>query len=210
MVIYDFEEESRSIMRWLWTKLKNKIRYTLNTFFQPQMVYGYKDQNGVYLSNTRVSNTAILEKDHLELEDNVFIGHFNLIDAMNHRVLIEEGCQITNFISILTHSSHQSIRLYGGDYRNYSDLVGYVQGCVELGAYTFVGPHSVIMPGTKIGKGSLIAAYSYVSGEFPEFSVIAGNPAKVVGDTRASDEAMLQRHPELKEYYTTWAKGGAV
>ena len=196
-------------MHRFWTKITNRIRYVLNTFFQPQMVYGYTCPNGVKLSNTRVSNTTVLDNvRHLELEDNVFIGHFNFIDA-KHQVIIREGCQITNFISILTHSSHQSIRLYGGDYRNYSDLVGYVKGSVEIGAYSFVGPHSVIMPGTKIGKGSLVAAYSYVSGEFPEFSVIAGNPAKAVGDTRALDEAILQKHPELKESYTAWAKGGA-
>ena len=210
MVLNDLEEEGGSLMRLLWKKVKNRIRYTLNTLFQPQMVYGYTSPNGVKLSNTRVSNTTVLDNEkHLELEDNVFIGHFNYIDATNH-IIIREGCQITNYISLLSHSSHQSIRLYGGDYRNYSDLIGYVKGSVEIGAYSFVGPHSVIMPGTKIGKGSLIAAYSYVSGEFPEFSVIAGNPAKVVGDTRASDEAMLQKHPELKEYYTAWAKGETV
>lgn len=193
----------------LWTKLINKIRYTLNTFFQPQMIYGYTCPNGVKLSNTRVSNTTVLDNvEHLEMEDNVFIGHYNFIDATNS-VIIHEGCQITNFNSILTHSSHQSIRLYGGDYRNYSDLIGYFKGPVEIGAYSFVGPHSVIMPGTKIGKGSIIAAYSYVSGEFPDFSIITGNPAKVVGDTRIADEAMLQKHPQLREFYMAWAKGGS-
>lgn len=197
-------------MHRLWTKIINRIRYMLNTFFQPQMIYGYTCPNGVKLPNTRVSNTTVLDNvRHLELEDNVFIGHYNFIEATHH-VSIREGCQITNFISILTHSSHQSIRLYGREYRNFSDLIGYVTGSVEIGAYSFVGPHSVIMPGTRIGKGSLVAAYSYVFGEFPDFAVIAGNPAKVVGDTRASDEVMLQKHPELKEYYRAWAKGGAV
>jgi len=195
-------------MRWLLTKFINRIRYTLNTFFQPQMVYGYLDQNGTKLANTRISNTTVLEKKCLELEDNVFIGHFNFIDATNHRVLIQEGCQITNFVSILTHSSHQSIRLYGRNYRDFSDLVAYLKGSVEIGAYTFIGPHSVIMPKTKIGKGCLVTAFSYVSGVFPDFSIISGNPAQIIGDTRASDKAMLQKHPELRDYYTAWAKEG--
>ncbi len=197
-------------MHRLWTKITNRIRYTLNTFFQPQMIYGYTSPNGVKLPNTRVSNTSVLENArYLELEDNVFIGHYNFIEA-SHHIRIREGCQITNYISILTHSSHQSIRLYGREYRNFSDLIGYVTGSVEIGAYSFVGPHCIIMPGTKIGKGSLVAAYSYVSGEFTDFAVIAGNPARVVGDTRVSDEVMLEKYPELKEYYTAWAKGGTV
>jgi acetyltransferase-like isoleucine patch superfamily enzyme len=62
------------------------------------------------------------------------------------------------------------------------------------------------MPSTKIGKGSLIAAYSYVKGEFPDFAIIAGNPAKVIGDTREQDEAILQGNPELKSYYNEWCQ----
>lgn len=187
-------------------RIKNRLRNQLNTAFQPQMCYDYRRQDGVKLINTRVSNTAVLEsKENLNLEDNVFIGHFNVIDASNH-VTIREGCQITNFISILSHSSHQSIRLYGQEYRRFTNLAGYVKGAVEIGPYTFVGPHSVIMPGTTLGKGSLVAAYSYVQGDFPDFAVLAGNPAQVVGDTRQKDERFLQDHPELREFYAAWAK----
>jgi acetyltransferase-like isoleucine patch superfamily enzyme len=62
------------------------------------------------------------------------------------------------------------------------------------------------MPNTKIGKGSLVAAYSYVKGEFPDFSIISGNPAKVIGDTRDMDERQLKQHPELRSYYDDWTK----
>jgi acetyltransferase-like isoleucine patch superfamily enzyme len=62
------------------------------------------------------------------------------------------------------------------------------------------------MPGTKIGKGSIVAAYSYVRGEFPDFSIIAGNPAQVVGDTRTKDNILLNQHPELQAFYDEWAK----
>ncbi|MBK6640493.1 MAG: hypothetical protein IPG39_04320 [Bacteroidetes bacterium] len=40
-----------------------------------------------------------------------------------------------------------------------------------MGAYTFIGPHVTIMPGASIGKGSVIAAYSLVKGEFHKGSV---------------------------------------
>ena len=83
-------------------------------------------------------------------------------------------------------------------------MIGYVTGGVHIGKYSFIGPHSTIMPGTKIGKGSLVHAYSYVKGEFPDFSIIGGNPAIVLGDTRTSDRALLDQYPELNSMYNEW------
>tara|TARA_B000000460_G_C21446786_1_gene361954 strand:+ start:127 stop:702 length:576 start_codon:yes stop_codon:yes gene_type:complete len=43
----------------------------------------------------------------------------------------------------------------------------------------WIGSNVVILSGTKIGKGSVIAAGAVVSGEFLSSSVIVGNPARV-------------------------------
>lgn len=187
------------------SKIINRFNFERWRSFKPEM-YSIKKSlgDGRSIRNTRISNTCnIVSKNHLTIGDHVFIGHYNFIEA-SHGIILEEGCQITNFISILTHSSHISIRLYGETYQG-SDMIGYVVGDVIIGKYTFIGPHSIIMPGTKIGKGSLVSAYSLVKGEFPEFSIIAGNPAKIVGDTRTIDEPFLQAHPELRTSYEQWA-----
>jgi acetyltransferase-like isoleucine patch superfamily enzyme len=60
------------------------------------------------------------------------------------------------------------------------------------------------MPNTKIGKGSVVAAFSYVKGDFPDFSIIAGNPAKVIGDTRQLDEPYLKENHQLRTFYDKW------
>ncbi len=185
--------------------LQAKKRAKLAKLMEPFMRYAF-EHNGKVLKDTRVgSTTSIVHPEALDLADNVFIGQYNFIEASNG-MTIEEGCQITNYISILTHSSHNAIRYYGKAYRHSKDLKGYVKGSVRLGKYTFVGPHSTIQAGTSIGKGSIVAAYSMVKGEFPDFAIIAGNPAKVVGDTREADEAFLTEHPELREHYDAWAK----
>ncbi|MEX1000586.1 MAG: acyltransferase [Crocinitomicaceae bacterium] len=168
------------------------------------MVGGFKTANGKILKRVRISNSTFLDGlENLEIQDNVFIGHFNFIEASNG-IKIEEGCQITNYVTITSHSSHNSIRYYG---RHYSgEMKGYVVGKVLIGKYTFVGPHVTIMPNTRIGKGSIVSAYSYVQGEFPDFSIIAGNPAKVMGDTRDKDKVFLERHPELQGFYNEWVE----
>lgn len=190
----------------LFARIKRRMMFAQWRNFCPA-VYPMKKSpmDGHRLLNTRMSNTtSLVSPEKLNIADNVFIGHFNFIEASNE-ITIEEGCQITNYISIISHSSHISIRLYGKHYQG-ADMKGYVKGSVFIGKYTFVGPHSVIMPGTKIGKGSIVSAYSMVKGEFPEFSIIAGNPAQVVGDTHKLDEPFLQANPELRTFYEEWAK----
>lgn len=167
------------------------------------MVKIWRGRNGKRLSNTRISNTTYIgSPEKLNCEDHVFIGHFNFLDASNG-LTIEEGCQITNYVSILTHSSHISIRLYGKNYKG-GDMIGFMKGAVSIGKYTFVGPHTVIMPNVKIGKGCIVSAFSLLKGEFPDFSIISGNPAKVVGDTREMDADFLRDNPELIQQYSEW------
>lgn len=183
-------------------KIKKRV---LSLFNPPRMFSGFITADKKVLKHTRVSNTTFIDsRKNLTIGDNVYIGHFNTLDASNG-LTIGEGCQITNYISILTHSSHISIRLYGKKYIEHKEHAGYLKGSVEIGKYSFIGPHSVIMPGTKIGKGSIVSAYSYVKGEFPDFSVIAGNPAKVIKSTKELDQSYLDSFPELKEYYDEWA-----
>ena len=62
------------------------------------------------------------------------------------------------------------------------------------------------MPATKIGKGSIVSAYSYVTGDFPDFSIIQGNPAKRIGDTRDRDKKYLKENPQLVEHYKSWTE----
>lgn len=158
------------------------------------------------IKDTRISSSTVINnKENLELAENVFIGHYNFIDSSNG-ISLGEGVQITNYISILTHSSHVSLRLYGREYRNSKDLIGYTKGKVTIGAYSFIGPHSTILPNTNIGKGCLVYAYSMLKGDFPDFSIISGNPAQIIGDTRSIDEKYLELNPTLKEYYDQWAK----
>jgi acetyltransferase-like isoleucine patch superfamily enzyme len=171
--------------------------------FEPKMIYSYSHL-GVKLTNTRISNSTIItNKQNLQLANYVFIGHYNFIESSN-KITIDEGVQITNFISILTHSSHVSIRLYGYEYQNTKDLIGYKKGEVKIGKFTFIGPHSTIQCGTNIGQGSLVTAYSMVKGDFPDFSIISGNPGKVVGDTRHLDKEYLLNNPELAKFYEKW------
>ena len=189
--------------RFIWS-----ILHVLNRYIaKPKMVLGYKNRLGTCLNNTRISNTVdIVQADKLDIADNVFIAHYTILDCSN-RLSIGEGCQICAYVQLLTHSSHIAIRLYGKHYIEYNGQhEGYIKGSTSIGKYTFIGPHSVIMPNAHIGKGSIVNAYSYVkSGSYPDFAILAGNPATVIGDTRKLDAEFLELHPNLKHFYNEWA-----
>lgn len=173
------------------------------------MVNGYvRGTDNAFLARTRISNSTFIDHaSKLNISDNVYIGHHNFIEASNG-VTIGEGCQLTNFITITSHSSHDSIRLYGAS-KIEGEPIGYQKGPVEIGKFTYVGPYSTIMPNTKIGKGSIISAYSYVSGIFPDFAILQGNPAKIIGDTRERDAELLEKYAFLKDEYNKWTRNGA-
>jgi acetyltransferase-like isoleucine patch superfamily enzyme len=55
-----------------------------------------------------------------------------------------------------------------------------VFGTIKIGSNVFIGNNCTILPNTVIGDNSIVGAGSSVRGQFPENSVIIGNPAKVV------------------------------
>ncbi len=183
----------------------NRIAYHLSKLFlgllKPRMIYYKKNFQNKSVVNLRIGNSTFIDyPQHLILENNVYVGHHNFIEASNG-IEIQEGCQITSFVSITSHSSHNTIRLYGSNYGKLDEQVGYLKGKISIGRFTFVGPHVTIMPNTTIGEGCIVSAYAYVKGNFPPFSVISGNPAKIIGNTKDIDEKLLVDYPELHKTY---------
>ena len=44
----------------------------------------------------------------------------------------------------------------------------------------WIGARSIILPGRKIGEGSIVAAGSVVTKDVEPFSIVGGNPAKLI------------------------------
>ncbi len=180
------------LRRWIW-----------------QPVFG-EAQGGRLLPHTRISSASVIEhEERLTLGDNVFIGAFNFIEASGG-ITIDEGVQITSHCAIVTHSSHRSQRLLGPAYVTFpvpagGERPGWIAGPIHIGAYSFVGPHSLIEANTRLGRGTLVCAGSFVRGTFPDFAILEGRPARVVGDSRRADERALVRFPELQVLYDAWA-----
>lgn len=52
---------------------------------------------------------------------------------------------------------------------------------IDIGADCWLGRGATILAGSHLGQGCIVGAHSVVRGTFPAYSVIAGSPARIVG-----------------------------
>jgi len=113
-------------------------------------------------------------KTTLFIGDNTYIGRMLHINAWQ-KVTIESNVLIGERVSIFDASHNYSdirlpIRMQGDSY----------MGRVLIRSGSWIGSGSVIMPGIKIGVNSVVGANSVVTRDVPDYSIVAGNPARLV------------------------------
>src|SRR5690606_18523388 len=125
----------------MFLKILRRIKIELARKVGPVMIYGFKNHDGQTMKRTRYGSTTYFQGlNNIQMGDHVYIAQYCFIDG-SQGLIIEDGCQICSFASVLTHSSHISIRLYGRHYDN-PEMKGYLKGSTSIGAYTFVGPYA--------------------------------------------------------------------
>lgn len=62
-----------------------------------------------------------------------------------------------------------------------------ISEAVNIGDYVFVGPRAIILPGVNIGKGAVVAAGAVVTKDVVAGDIVAGIPAKVIGERKLKD-----------------------
>lgn len=68
---------------------------------------------------------------------------------------------------------------------------------VEIGDYVFIGPRAIILPGVKVGKGAVVAAGAVVTKDVPDFAIVGGVPAKVIGERKNKNPDYRLGRPRL-------------
>lgn len=65
------------------------------------------------------------------------------------------------------------------------------KGDTIIGNDVWIGYKALIMPGVKIGNGAIISSQSVVTSDVPAYTIVGGNPAKVI-KKRFSDEIVCE------------------
>jgi maltose O-acetyltransferase len=135
---------------------------------------------------------------------------------IGHGVVIERGAKIDPghpwLVSIgdrTTIAPEVYVVAHDASVRN---LMGWTKlSRVSIGDDVFVGLRAIIMPGVTIGDRSIIGAGSVVTGDVPAGAVVAGNPARVIGQTSeliARREAAVDGRPTYP--YEGWTVRGGI
>jgi acetyltransferase-like isoleucine patch superfamily enzyme len=108
----------------------------------------------------------------------VYIAPNVLIDSIYPEyITIEDGVYLTRGVVILSHfNPTEALSSYIGR----STIVK--PTTIKRGA--FIGVNSIINAGVTVGMNSIVAAGSVVVKEVPDYSIVGGNPATIIGDVR--------------------------
>lgn len=126
-----------------------------------------------------IYDTSVIMGD-VKIGNNVWIGPFTMIEAINGKITIGDNCDISTGVQIYTHDS--CLRVVSGGRK---DLV---KGDVTILENTYIGSMSIIKHGVKIGKRCIIGANSFVNKDIEDYSVACGTPAKIVGKVILKDD----------------------
>jgi len=88
----------------------------------------------------------------------------------------------TNFLTVHEVGYRNTVESYG-ETMLASDSPGYLEARsvkTEIGNDVWVGDNSVILKGVKIGNGAIVAAGSIVTKDVAPYSIVGGNPARII------------------------------
>jgi acetyltransferase-like isoleucine patch superfamily enzyme len=107
-------------------------------------------------------------------------------DFSTEPFLIELGNHVTvsHGVRMITHDG--GVWIFRKEYPNLD-----IFGKISIGDNTCIGMNAIILPNTKIGQNCIVGAGSVVKGQFPDNSLIMGNPAKVVMSTQIQKKLYL-------------------
>ncbi|PSU68069.1 lipopolysaccharide biosynthesis protein [Photobacterium phosphoreum] len=134
----------------------------------------------------------ILGFKNIIIKDNVRIFPLSRFEVHNNgEIILNQGVSIGQCFHII--SSGNSLKIGKNTLISANVFISnceHLQGSTKLieketiiSDNCFIGYGAVILPGTKIGNNCVIGANAVVKGTFPDNSVIAGVPAKVIKKT---------------------------
>jgi len=111
---------------------------------------------------------------NIEIGEDTIVGDHAFLDGRS-KLKIGNHVDIASYVMIYNSEHDLSTN-------KFSVVEDMIEEPVEIGDYVFIGPRAIILPGVKIGKGAVVAAGAVVAKDVPEFAIVGGVPAKVIGE----------------------------
>ena len=126
-------------------------------------------------------------------------------DFIGDRLVIGKFCAIAEGAQFIMNGANHALsgfstypfNIFGHGWEKGFDQATWereIRGDTVVGNDVWIGMKAVILPGVTIGDGAVVAAKAVVSHDVPPYSIVAGNPAKVVKarfDRRTVDKLLI-------------------
>ena len=168
---------------------------------------GYEKE--IYIKPT-ISNPNIIVGDFTYIADSEFESHVtNFYPWSRDKLIIGKFCQVATGVEFMMNdANHQmsavttfpfyTLEGWNMEAPAASDMP--YKGNTVIGNDVWIGENAVILPGVNIGDGAIIGADSVVGSNVEPYTIVAGNPAKVIRK-RFDDELI-----DLMEKFKWWDK----
>lgn len=113
--------------------------------------------------------------DGVEIGKGTIVGQNAFLDGRNK-------LKIGQYVDIAS-----EVMVYNSEHDIHSTFFEAVSAPVEIGDYVFIGPRVIILPGVKVGQGAVVAAGAVVTKDVPEYAIVGGVPAKIIGERQVKD-----------------------
>lgn len=128
--------------------------------------------------------TTETETSKIKINNNVFIGGKSIIDCKDE-ILIEDDVLVSYECIIFDHDSHSifskarkdDLSRFKKNQMNWNDVKSKK---IHIKKNAWICARSIILKGVIVGQGSIVAAGSVVTKDVPDYTVVSGNPAKVI------------------------------
>lgn len=132
---------------------------------------------GVKIGRNSTLHTGIRVFDprNIRIGRGTIIGYSCFIDGRD-QVTIGDNTDIAS-----------EVMIYSSEHDIASNDFHAILAPVKIGDYVFIGPRAIILAGVKIGDGAIVAAGAVVTKDVPEFTIVGGVPAKVIGERSLKD-----------------------
>lgn len=103
--------------------------------------------------------------------------------TLEDRACLSPDCNVYNLAPITLKARStvaQEVYLCAGTHDFSKPSLPLVTGEIVIGEDAFLGVRALVLPGVEIGAGAIVGAGAVVTRDVPDWTIVAGNPAKVI------------------------------
>lgn len=106
-------------------------------------------------------------------EGSYLMKYCELVTGKSSRIIIGKNCAIAKNVTIRTLTHEKGLPLYRND--------NLIEADITIGDNCWIGANVFIKEGITLGKNCIVGANSVLTKSFPDNSIVAGCPARIVG-----------------------------